>query len=71
MADANAAPMPSGAASVMAVGKPAATSAAKLGPESTAVTALGISSASTSLMRLPVACSRPLAAMMTGVACIR
>ena len=47
-------------AMVSAVGRPRATSVAKLGPDSTARVASGTTSATTSPIRRPVACSMPL-----------
>ena len=55
------------AASVTAVGRPRATSAAKLGPDRIAGVAFGAHSAITSVMNLWVPCSMPLAQAMTGV----
>ena len=53
-------------ARVTAVGRPLATSMAKLGPDITAGIASGSSSASTSVMNLPVASSIPLEQRTTG-----
>jgi hypothetical protein len=53
---------------VTAAGRPRATSAAKLGPDSTACAACGRASAITSPISLPVDCSRPLAHITTGLA---
>jgi len=55
-------------ASVTAVGRPRATSAAKLGPERTAGQACGSASARTSVSRRFVDCSTPLAHSTTGFA---
>ena len=55
------------AASVTAVGRPRATSAAKLGPDRIAGIAAGAHSAMISVMNLCVPCSMPLAQAMTGV----
>ena len=52
---------------VTAVGRPRATSRAKLGPERTAGVSLGAASSATCVMRLALPRSSPLAAMTTGV----
>ena len=53
-------------ARVTAVGRPRATSPAKLGPDSTAGAASGRVSASTSVISFSVPCSTPLAHSTTG-----
>ena len=51
-----------------AVGWPRATSSAKVGPDSTAAGRPGSTSATTSVMDAPLACSIPLEQITTGVA---
>ena len=63
----SAATFSSRAASVTAVGRPRATSAAKLGPDKIAGTALGAHSAMMSDMNLCVPASMPLAQTTSGV----
>ena len=53
--------------SATAVGRPRATSAAKLGPDNTAIAASGRVSAKTSVIKAPVASSKPLAQTTSGV----
>ena len=67
MASASARPSASsGQASVTAVGRPRATSPAKLGPDSTAGAACGRVSARTSVISFSEPCSTPLAQRRTG-----
>ena len=54
------------AARTTAVGRPFITSAAKLGPDRTIGFASGSTSATTSLINRPVACSMPLALIIMG-----